>query len=104
MVTLSDDKLPLYQVIGRVLRINHSEQIIETKNMDDTIHTEYQYITAVCDITSDRSERISSIIGSKYTPSAEIATINNQVTKPELYQEYQDFRVYAKQLADGWTY
>jgi hypothetical protein len=105
MLTISDNELPVYQVLGTTLRINHSPAIVEKIDMmTEATKTEYHYTTAVCFITSDRSTRIEAIIASVYVPSAEIATINNKDSKPLLYEAYQEFRLLAKTLADGWEY
>jgi hypothetical protein len=105
MLTISDNELPLYQVLGTTLRINHSPTIVEKIDMiTELTKTEYHYTTAICSITSDRSTRIEAVIASIYTPSSEIATINNKDSKPLVYEEYQEFRLLAKMLADGWEY
>ena len=51
---------------------------------------------------ANRSQIIEAIIGSVFTTGAEIAVINNQTSDPATYVAYQEFRVQAKQLADGW--
>ena len=83
-------------------KIYHSHELIERTDMDEQVITEHKYITAVCSVTANRSEIIESIISSKYSPSAEFATINNKGTKPEEYEIYQNFRIYAKQLATNY--
>ena len=104
MLTISDNELPVYQVLGTTLRINHSPAIVEKIDMTETTKTEYHYTTALCSITSDRNSRIEAIIASVYTSSAEIAAINNRDSKPLLYEAYQEFRLLAKTLVDGWEY
>lgn len=98
----SQTELPVYQVSGDDLRIHwNSEQKTRTE-MDGKITTYWEANEALCSIFDDRHILIEKIIGSVYTPGAEIANINNQTTKPDEYQEYQDFRALAKSLADGW--
>lgn len=102
MITVSPEELPTYQIHAGQLRINHSHELVERTDMDEQVMTEHKYITAICSITSNRSEIIESIIGSKYSPSAEFATINNKDAKPEEYEIYQNFRIYAKELATNY--
>jgi tRNA isopentenyl-2-thiomethyl-A-37 hydroxylase MiaE len=105
MITISDDELPLYQVLGTTLRINHSHSVVDRiDTMTELTKTEQHYITAICDITADRNTKIEAVMASVYSPSAEIATINNKESEPELYADYQAFRILAKTLADGWVY
>lgn len=100
MLTQSDTELPLFQVVGRVLKINHSHELVIKTLPNEETKQEHVYYTAIADILDDRSKIIEAIIASKYTPTDEIATINNKETKPEDYTEYQNFRTFAKSLAD----
>lgn len=102
MKAFSDDRPEPYQILGRKLFINYdvTEEIMESMNGDPKTH--YSYYSAVCDITANRSERIEAIITTKYSTNKELATINNKDIDPEAYEEYQNFRILAKQLADGW--
>lgn len=90
-------------------QFGYEPQIYEVSNCDLRIHWEiektdagWEANEAICDIGDTRNVLIEKIISSKYTPNAEIATINNQERKPEEYAAYQEFRLLAKQLADGW--
>ena len=105
MKTVSNNELETYQILGRTLRINHSHVAVEnTDTMTAKVRIEHTYYTAICDVTDDRNTIIEAIMFSKYTPSQEFATINNMNSKPEAYASYQDFRVLAKSLADGYSY
>lgn len=67
-----------------------------------TTITQWEANEAVCSVFDNRHLLIEKIIASVYTSAAEIATINNQTTKPQEYADYQTFRALAKSLADGW--
>lgn len=99
MKVYSQDKLPIYQVIGNTLRVHWdftTEQSVSEFTSPTTVHVCNE---AVCHILDDRATLIEKIIGSKYTTGAEIAAINNG---GDDYKEYQTFRKLAKQLADDW--
>ena len=86
MKTVSNNELETYQILGRVLRINHSHEVTEnTDTMTGKVRIEHSYYTAICDVTDDRSTLIEAIMLSMYTPSQEFATINNMNSKPEAY-------------------
>lgn len=51
--------------------------------------------------TDSRNVVIEKIIASQYSVGAEIATINNRESRPEEYVAYQNFRLLAKELANG---
>jgi cobalamin-dependent methionine synthase I len=98
----SQTELPVYQVSGDDLRIHwNSTQVTKTGINGETI-TQWEANEALCSVFDNRHLLIEKIIGSVYTPGAEIATINNQTAKPDEYEEYQEFRALAKTLADGW--
>jgi hypothetical protein len=84
-------------------------QTYEVSESDLRIHWDIQEVEngweaqeALCNRYDTREALIEKIIGSVYSPSAEIAAINNKDEKPEQYAEYQAFRTQAKALADGW--
>jgi len=90
-----------YEVSGHEVRIHWNiEQKTRQDMQGDIVYWEAN--EAVCNINDSRSSLIEKIIASVYSVSSEIATINNQVNKPQEYAEYQAFRVQAKALADGW--
>lgn len=98
----SQTELPVYQVSGDEVRIHWNSTQKTRTNLDGETTTYWEANEALCSIFDNRHILIEKIIGSVYSPAAEIATINNQQSKPEEYQQYQDFRVLAKSLADGW--
>lgn len=102
MLTFSDQELPLFEVLGRTLRIFHSHSIITRDLIDEGTITQHQCYLATTHVMATRDEIIEAIIASKYPVAKEIATINNQVEKPDEYLEYQNFRTYAKDIADSW--
>ena len=101
MKTYSSDQLDTYQVLGSTLRIHWGAQEI-TRDGTGGPETFWETNEAVCEINDGRNALIEKIIGSVYTTGAELAVINNKDIDPAAYAEYQDFRVQAKQLADGW--
>jgi predicted Mrr-cat superfamily restriction endonuclease len=102
MKTEAGYEFQTYEPSGHELRIHWN---IEQKNkevMDGEIITYWEANEALCNVYDNRSQLIEKIIGAEYTPSQEIATINNKDRKPEEYAAYQAFREQAKALADGW--
>lgn len=92
-----------YDVSGQELRIHWNIQEIQIESIDgENTETQYKANEALCSIFDSRSMIIEKIIGSVHTPGSEVALINNKETDPDAYQEYQEFRVLAKQLADNW--
>nr|QMP83410.1 MAG: hypothetical protein [Caudoviricetes sp.] len=102
MRTLSDNQPETYHVLGRKLFINYDIKEETVEDMDGSSRIQYSYYSALCDITSNRAERIEAIIATQYTTAQELATINNKASKPDEYQVYQDLRTLAKELADGY--
>jgi len=96
MLVNSTDKLPVYQVLGRNLRIHWNyQEVPATEDMPASWSCE-----EVCVLkTADRATIISAIIRTRYAVDDEFAAINNG---GEDYQALLDFRVEAKALADGW--
>ena len=101
MKTCTDNILPTYQTLGTVLRINFNEKILTRQDMVGVESIYYEYDTAILSVPANRGQIIEGIIACKYSYAEEISTINNQISKPEKYQEYQDFRILAKTLADA---
>jgi hypothetical protein len=102
MKTQAGYEFQTYEPSGQELRIHWN---IEQKTKEDTDGepiTYWEADEALCNVYDNRATLIEKIIGSVYSPAAEIATINNKDTKPQAYTEYQAFRVQAKALADGW--
>ena len=102
MKTYSDVEPQVFDVSGSELRIHWGIQQVEIPGADGETKIVWECNEALCNTYDDRSLLIEKIIGAVYSPSAEIATINNQQDKPESYAEYQAFRLRAKALADGW--
>lgn len=102
MKTQANYQIQLYEVSGKELRIHWNIQQITKESIDGEAYTAWEANEALCLKTDSRSSLIEKIIGSVYSVSDEIATINNAELKPEEYAEYQAFRVQAKSLADGW--
>jgi hypothetical protein len=99
MKTESNIQQDTYLVLGEKLRIRFNERTEEREDMEGETTTFYIYDEAVCHVKDDRDTIIEKIIGSKYTTGAEFACINNG---GEDYEQYQQFRQQAKELADGW--
>lgn len=96
-------QLQTYEVSGTDLRIHWNiEQRTSTDETTGETHTYWFANEALCNTYDNRSLLIEKIIATEYDTGAELATINNQERKPAEYQAYQDFRVLAKELADGW--
>jgi hypothetical protein len=93
MKTQAGYEFQTYEVSGPELRIHWDIQEVEGG---------WEAQEALCNRYDTRDVLIEKIIGAVYSPSAEIATINNKEDKPEKYAEYQAFRTQAKALADGW--
>lgn len=91
-----------YEPSGAEVRIHWDITSDERENPDGSVIIEYFAQCAVCQAMARRSELIESIIGEVYTTGREFAVINNRDVDPEQYQQYQDFRSKAKELADGW--
>ena len=102
MRTLSDNQPETYATLGRKLFINYDIKEETVENMDGSSRIQYSYYSALCDITSNRAERIEAIIATQYSTARELATINNKDEKPDEYQTYQDLRTLAKTLSDGY--
>lgn len=101
MKTYSDYQFQAYEVSGQELRVHWDIEQVTKEGLNGPV-TQWCANEALCDIDDTRSALIEKIIGSVYSISAEIATINNKDTKPEQYAAYQAFRAQAKALADGW--
>lgn len=99
MKVQSNEKLPVYQVLGQTLRIHWDQSEQTVQDMDGNEETIFVSQEAVCQKQDSRNTLIEKIIASVYTTGAELAAINNG---GEDYQAYQDFRQLAKDLADGW--
>lgn len=100
MKTQSPVKLETYQVMGRKLRINFSEQTVSSEGIDEAPSTTYQYNTAEVDKLANRDKIIEAIMATRYpTFGSELAAIRNGGAES---QEHEDLRVLAKSLADGW--
>lgn len=102
MKVYSQQELPMYDVSGHELRIHWDSKQVTKQEMNGQTVTQWECNEALCSVFDNRSKLIQKIIGSVYEPADEIATINNQTTKPEEYADYQAFRALAKSLADGW--
>ena len=102
MKTEARYELQTYEVSGQELRIHWNVEQKTKEIMDGEAVIYWEANEALCDRLDDRATLISKIIGSVYTLTDEIATINNKDSKPEEYAEYQAFRTQAKALADGW--
>ena len=97
MKTQSNVQLDTYQVMGRKLRINFNEQIVELADDEGEVFQAYSYDTACCDKLASRDKIIEAIMATKYpTFGSEIAAIKNEEVA------HEELRVLAKNLADGW--
>jgi hypothetical protein len=101
MKSFSDIQPDVYQVIGDFLHIHWNIEQVAAPSMGEP-RTQWSADEAVVNKAANRSQIIEAIIGSVFTTGAEIAVINNQTSDPATYVAYQEFRVQAKQLADGW--
>lgn len=95
MKVKSDTLFEKFNVSGQELRVHWN--IVEQVNEDEVV--EYEAEEALCLALDSREVIIEKIIASKYSLSNELATINNQLEKPEQYAAYQEHRALAKQLA-----
>lgn len=92
----ASSELPTYQVIGTTLRIHWDQESHQTEEG----HTVWKMHEAMVHVRATRSEIIEAIIATHYpTPGSEFAAINNGGSD---YEQYQAFRTFAKELADGW--
>jgi hypothetical protein len=93
----SNEKLPVYQVIGLKLRIHWDyQEVPATEDMPASWSCE----EAVVFVKASRSEIIEAIIAVSYpTPGSELAAIING---GEDAASHEASRVQAKALADGW--
>lgn len=103
MKTSSPVKLETYQVLGRNLKINFNEVVVESTAEDSedtgTEHS-YTYDTACVDKLAPRDTIIEAIMQTAYpTHGNELAAILNGGEDAE---KHSTFRVLAKSLADGW--
>lgn len=98
MKTYSPTQLETYQTMGRKLRVNFNEQIVEAKDADSI--EQYKYDTAEVDKLADRATIVEAIMQTKYpTFGSELAAIRNGGSEVE---EHESLRIKAKSLADGW--
>jgi hypothetical protein len=102
MKTEAGYQFQTYEPSGHELRIHWNIVQKTKKEMDGETITYWEANEALCNVKDNRSQLIEKIIGSIYSVSDEIATINNKDAKPEEYAAYQAFRDQAKFLADGW--
>ena len=97
MKTQSNVQLETYQIMGRKLRINFNEQVVEQTDDEGEVYQAYTYDTASCDKLASRDTIIEAIMATRYpTFGSEIAAIKND--EPA----HEELRVLAKSLADGW--
>lgn len=100
--TQANREILTYEPSGQEVRIHWNiEQKVKGSD-DGSSEIQWESDEAICDYYDTRSSLIEKIINTEYPIGREIATINNKDTEPSEYQEYQDFRAYAKTLADGW--
>jgi hypothetical protein len=102
MKTEAGYELQVYDVSGSELRIRWDIEQKTKEDIDGGSVVYWQASEALCNKLDDRSTLIQKIINSVYSVADEIATINNKESKPSEYQEYQLFRLKAKNLTDGW--
>lgn len=95
MITHASEPLPKIEILGLNLRIHLDELLIENVGRKD-----YRYNTVSLQTSASRVDIIEAIISSKYSLAGEIALSNNRDLKPLDFKAYQDFRVFAKALAD----
>ena len=98
----SDTKPENYVTSGNDLRIYWNIKEVEIPSFDGEQRKQWEANEAICSIFDNRSQIIEKIIGSLYDTGEEIAFINNKDQKPEEYAAYQEFRLLAKSLANGW--
>ena len=103
MKTYSQTKPQDYAISGNEVRIHWDIQEQTVEDMDGQTQTQWVANEAVVMVHDSREAMIEKIIASVYSVPQEIAVINNRDEKPEQYDEYQQLRQTAKQLADGWV-
>lgn len=95
MKTHASEPLSKIEIIGDLIRI-HLNEIAAVK--ED--YTDHCYDTVTVSIEADRGGIIEAIIGRFYSQGMELSLINNRDAKPAEYTAYQEFRAFAKTLAD----
>jgi hypothetical protein len=96
MKVTSSWELPVYQVIGPVVRIHWNYQEIPAT---DETPAMWSCEEAIVPVNADRGAVISAIIRARYGIDEEFAAINNG---GEDYAEFLAFRDKAKALANNW--
>jgi len=104
MKTQGDNKPNLHYYLQGGLIINVNEEQKTGYTMENTEYTYWEYDSIKVSENPTKSEIVNSIINCKYTPDNETAAINNYNTGESKYiieyQEYQNYRTFAKSTAD----
>ena len=95
MITASDSEMPFKEHLGGKLKLHFDS----TQQTDDKGKVTWYCTTAEVQPAASRGEIIEAVIRTKYSLSAELATINNATDQPDEYAAYQLWRAKAKQLA-----
>ena len=103
MKSYSDQEPSKYARSGLEVRIHWNiKQVQAPVTQGEQPRLQWEANEALCFVMQPRNEIIEAVIRSDMTVGDEFAKINNKDTDPVGYAAYQDFRVLAKQLADGW--
>jgi hypothetical protein len=95
----SEQKQADVQVRGDSLFLRFDHELEEKTDMDGTTRTQWACTEVRVPKQSSRNEIIEAVIRTKYdTYGAELAAINNGGAE---HEEYLEFRITAKTLADG---
>jgi len=73
---------------------------VEKQDMDGATRKSYDYDYIVFEGDSNRDKLIDAVIADRYSKSAELAMINNEMATPGMteYVEYQAYRAEAKRI------
>lgn len=99
--TESNEIQPLIEIKKNLVIFNYkSKETTRINYPEETTHIGY-----ICDTifvrngTPNKDDLIKVLIHSKYSLDDEIALINNKEEKPQEYEEYQNYRIEAKEIA-----
>lgn len=104
MITYSNTEPQPITIEKRQVRVTWNARQEPVNTLDGEQETQWVYNEAIFDLYDTREVIIRKIIASIHTVEDELALINNQMRNWEInlpeYDEYQDLRDTAKQIAD----
>lgn len=100
MLVKSDTRPEEVQLLQGKKLINFNiKEVVITDEISGEVRTGFEYLQAKVELNATRDATIEAIIATRYSAGAEIALTNDKDTKPVEYQDYQEFRAFAKTLA-----